>query len=310
MTFRHAFSITLVVSMSVAPAFAQKGGGGGGGGGGDRGSGSGTAVNGGGNSAGAPSGGGGGGGGGSSFGGGGSSTSASSGGVDWSVFSTERANGAASRAARAAAREARAAEPAYARAVPPGARSIDAASGTRPRGDRPALGQAVERQTPIDRTNRGRSSLVTRYDPYFDSFGFSAYSSLYYSCYGYRRVYCYQDSMFDPWYSGYGYYGLNSLYYDPYWFYGGPTAGPAAVNPAAGLGSLRLKIKPNKGQVFIDGNYVGTVDDFDGALQKLRLEQGSHRVEVRLLGYEPLVFDVEIRRGQQTVFEGQLRPRQ
>jgi PEGA domain len=256
-------------------------------------------VSGGGGNSGATTGGGGGSFGSGGGGGGGMSGMSSSGGgmsgsSDWSSFRGSRsANGRM---------DMRAAEPSYARSVPPGERAI-ARSGSRPRGDSPVLGQAIPREVPIDRSNRG--GISTRFDPFWLSAGY--YYSPFSSCnFGWSRR-CLPT---DPFYAGYGYYGLNSLFFDPYWFYEGQATGPVALNPAAGLGSLRLKVKPAKGQVFIDGYYVGDVDEFDGAFQKIKLEQGKHRVEIRLLGYEPLVFDVDIRRGQQTVFEGQLRPRQ
>jgi hypothetical protein len=313
MTLRHFSSVAVVVfCLSVLPAFAQKGGGGGAeGGGGGAGGGGGSTNSSGGSSGGGPSVGGGGGGG-SSFGGGGggsSSGGSSVGGGDFSSFGGDRSNrsGAGGRADRQGGRAANA--PAYARSVAPGART-EAPYGSRTRGDHVVTGTAIERETPIHRPGHGDDGF-TRYDPYsfYGGVGFSP-SALYYSCRDITiNVRCYNN--YDPWYSGYGYYGLNSMFFDPYWFYGEQSAGGAvAPNPAAGLGTLRLKIKPNKGQVFIDGYLVGSVDEFDGTFQKLKLEQGTHRVEVRLVGYEPLVFDIMIRRGQPTVFEGQLRPRQ
>lgn len=300
MTLHRLLGLAVVVlSMSLAPAFAQdgpKGGGGAGGaGGGGNGAGGGVSgVSGGGNSPGA------GGGGGSSFGsgggdmGGGSSMSSSS--PDWGTFRGNRSAGGLG------TRGGRAAEPSYARSVPPGGGGGDAVrSDGRSRGDRPVLGLAVERTSPIERVRGGGAGFINSryYDPFGFGYGYSPYSSY---C-GFAYSYCNY---------GYGYYGLNSLYFDPYWLYGaqaGGVQGPP-INIAQGLGSLRLKIKPNKGEVFVDGYYVGSVDEFDGAFQKLPLEQGHHRVEVRLLGYEPLVFDIDIRRGQTTLFEGQLRPRQ
>ena len=44
----------------------------------------------------------------------------------------------------------------------------------------------------------------------------------------------------------------------------------------------------------MDGYYAGAVDDFDGTFQKLKLEPGPHRIEIRLEGYETLSFEVRI----------------
>ena len=80
------------------------------------------------------------------------------------------------------------------------------------------------------------------------------------------------------------------------------TAGAAAYGGGGGYsyrafrdtGSLRLKIKPRDAKVYIDGYYVGLVDSFDGLFQKLGIDSGGHRVEIRADGYEPLQFEVLI----------------
>ena len=51
-------------------------------------------------------------------------------------------------------------------------------------------------------------------------------------------------------------------------------------------GSLRLKIKPREAQVYVDGYLVGNVDSFDGRFQKLGIESGGHRIELKADGYE------------------------
>src|SRR5262245_22712637 len=44
---------------------------------------------------------------------------------------------------------------------------------------------------------------------------------------------------------------------------------------AAPDGSLRLEVKPREAEVYIDGYYAGTVDDFDGTFQRLRVVPGQ-----------------------------------
>ena len=121
---------------------------------------------------------------------------------------------------------------------------------------------------------------------YFPSdrvFGFSDYP---YRHYGYY-----------PSYYGYGSYGYGSSYGRGY--YGN---GPRST------GSLRLDIKPGHAQVLVDGYFVGSVDDFDSVSQRLRLEEGPHKIEIRAAGYEPLVFDVRIRIGDTVRYRGELPP--
>jgi hypothetical protein len=107
---------------------------------------------------------------------------------------------------------------------------------------------------------------------------------------------------FYPFSAGPGAYSVG--YYDP--LYGGtPTFTQTAV--AYDEGSLRLKITPRSAEVYVDGNYVGMVDDFDGIFQKLHISGGIHRIEVRAAGYETLAFDARISPDHKTTYEGELR---
>src|SRR6187397_3172709 len=49
--------------------------------------------------------------------------------------------------------------------------------------------------------------------------------------------------------------------------------------------SVRILAAPRQADVFVDGSYAGTVDDFDGAFQRLRLRPGTHEIAVHLNGY-------------------------
>jgi hypothetical protein len=54
------------------------------------------------------------------------------------------------------------------------------------------------------------------------------------------------------------------------------------VNPDA---SVRVEVTPNDAEVYVDGYYAGIVDDFDGLLQRLRVEPGQHEITVYHDGY-------------------------
>jgi len=112
---------------------------------------------------------------------------------------------------------------------------------------------------------------------------------------------------FYPW--GYGGFGFSSYwggYYDP-WYWGSyPTYQSSGY--AGYEGSLRLKVKPVDAEVFVDGYYAGRVDEFDGVFQRLRIEVGPHRIEIRMDGYEPLAFEVRILPDHKTTYEGALAP--
>ena len=61
--------------------------------------------------------------------------------------------------------------------------------------------------------------------------------------------------------------------------------------------------------VYVDGYYVGVVDDFDGVFQRLRLEPGPHHLEIRLAEYDDLSVDVMIHPDQTTTYRGDLSRR-
>ena len=88
----------------------------------------------------------------------------------------------------------------------------------------------------------------------------------------------YYRPYYDNWYwypdLYWGYYQYPYPAYPPYY-------GPYATDTA----SLRLDVKPKETQVFVDGYYAGTVDDFDGLFQRLNLEPGEHELALYLPGY-------------------------
>ena len=170
---------------------------------------------------------------------------------------------------------------------------------SRPRGDRAARGAAIDRgNNPLP--PRGGEG-VYYYSPYYGYNGYG-YSS-YYRGFGY------------PVYTGLGYFYYDPFwgYYDPYYGRGYYAYGPSGTRHADkddrdyNIGSLRLKIDERDAEVYVDGLYRGVVDDFDGVLQRLKLEAGAHRLEVRAPGYQPLVFDVLVTPGETTTYRGDLK---
>ena len=168
---------------------------------------------------------------------------------------------------------------------------------SRPRGDKAVRGEVID---------RGNNPLPPR--------GGNAY---YYPYYGYDRYYGY-NNYYSPYrygmypiYTGYGFF-----YYDPFLGGGyGPYYGHGVYSRHDddgddrdyNIGSLRLKVDPSEGEVFVDGLYRGVVDDFDGVFQRLKLEAGAHQLEIRAPGYAPLVFDVLVTPGETTTYRGRLR---
>jgi hypothetical protein len=186
-------------------------------------------------------------------------------------------------------------------------------SWARSRGTRPATDTAVQREGPRPPRSAGdRLRGGGYYDPYYYGgvgYGFGFYtgycSPAYYSCdqgfYGY------------PFYSPFGFgYGIPSGYFDPYYSdpynYGsGYGAYSSQVYGGHDQGSLKLKVKPRNAKVYVDGFYAGVVDEFDGAFQKLTLNGGRHKVELRADGYETTEFDVLITPEQTVTFAGDMK---
>lgn len=106
---------------------------------------------------------------------------------------------------------------------------------------------------------------------------------------------------------GYGYYGYPYGYYSrPYGYYGYPYGYPAGYGYGYGYGEayggVRIQGAPPDAEVFADGYYVGIVDDFDGAFQRLELTPGAHSIEIRAAGMPPIAFDVNIQPGRTITF--------
>ena len=68
---------------------------------------------------------------------------------------------------------------------------------------------------------------------------------------------------------------------------------------------MRLRVEPRNAQVFVDGYFVGTVDDFDSG-RGLPLESGPQSIEIRADGYESLQVKVLILPDETITYEGNL----
>ena len=65
-------------------------------------------------------------------------------------------------------------------------------------------------------------------------------------------------------------------------------------------------MKPRDAEVYVDGYYAGLVDDFDGMFQKLELEAGPHRIEVRKAGFSTMTFEVRVPADESVTYRGEL----
>jgi hypothetical protein len=77
---------------------------------------------------------------------------------------------------------------------------------------------------------------------------------------------------------------------------------------AADSGNLRLDVQPTSAQVFVDGYFVGSVEDYANTLGGVRLTAGPHRLEFQAPGYQTLGLDVMIGAGRSITFRADLKP--
>ena len=89
--------------------------------------------------------------------------------------------------------------------------------------------------------------------------------------------------------------GFYYPYYYPYYYpffwgaYGWWQPGPWPGYYGRGYqldSSARLQVTPRETEVYVDGYFVGTVDDFDGFSQRLRVPAGEHLIELYLDGHQ------------------------
>jgi hypothetical protein len=111
-------------------------------------------------------------------------------------------------------------------------------------------------------------------------------------------------------YYGSGYYGSGAYYGGSYGIGVGYGSGGGSGGGYYGSGHLRLKVKPRDAEVYVDGYFMGLVDDYDGTFQKLQLDAGPHRVEVRKPGFTTLMVEVRVPVDETVTYRGELRPAQ
>jgi PEGA domain-containing protein len=125
----------------------------------------------------------------------------------------------------------------------------------------PALITAVVTLWPVDadaQRRRGSPRVVVRGAV---RYGYPIYSSPYF---------------YDPfWFGFYDYQFRRYPPYPPYGYYDGSA-------------DLRIQVTPKQAEVYVDGYLVGTVDDFDGMLQRLHTPLGEHEITIYAPGYRSI----------------------
>jgi len=96
------------------------------------------------------------------------------------------------------------------------------------------------------------------------------------------RHYYYRGFYYHPYYYPY--------YYDYYY-----TRPVIRVDAGAPQGALDLDIRPDDTKVFLDGQLIGTTDDYDGWPRYLWLHEGTYELIFYNEGYQTIVREYEIR---------------
>ena len=178
------------------------------------------------------------------------------------------------------------------------------------------VGRAVPRRDGVSPRGNDAPRYDSRYQPRYDSRYESHYYAPRYYSPGYGSRSYYRPYTFRPRFSiG---FGIFSGYPVPYSYsygypievygYGAPRE-RVTISPGSNYyyGGVALEITPNDADVYVDGEYAGRVQDFDGTEQPLTLSSGTHQIEVQAQGYEPMRIDVQIQAGQVIPYRGDLR---
>jgi hypothetical protein len=153
------------------------------------------------------------------------------------------------------------------------------------------------------------------YAPRYDQHNYPRYSPRVYAprVYGPRSYY--RPYVFRPRFSiGFGIfagypvpYTYSYPYPVPVYGYGAPRSEVLITPGTTAYGGVALEITPYDADVFVDGQYAGKVQDFDGTTQPLTLAAGTHRIEIQAPGYQPMTVDVGIQAGQVIPYRGDLQ---
>lgn len=144
------------------------------------------------------------------------------------------------------------------------------------------------------------------YRPYYGGYrGYYGYRPYYYSPYWYNGFYAsfYYGLGWYPYYAGY--YGSGYPWGYGYYQYGYPYPYRYAYGAWS---SARIEVKPRDAQVYVDGYFVGVVDEFDGVFQRLDLPTGEHEIAIYMPGYHTYRERTLFRPGQSYHYKAVLEP--
>jgi hypothetical protein len=101
-------------------------------------------------------------------------------------------------------------------------------------------------------------------------------------------------------YPGWGWGPYWGLGWGPYWGWGGWYGYPyyGYHDHPDNSAKVKLEVTPKDAQVWVDGYFMGVVDDFDGSFQRLYLDPGDHELVLYKEGFRTVKQTVRLRPGQ------------
>ncbi len=108
--------------------------------------------------------------------------------------------------------------------------------------------------------------------------------------------------------SYYGPYFYSPWFYSNYWFYPPYLYGDPYYYMGRGAASVKVQVEPKQAQVYVDGNFAGIVDQYDGFFQSLQVEPGGHDITVYLDGFRSIVQHLYLSPGASYRIKGVMVP--
>ncbi|HEX7181290.1 MAG TPA: PEGA domain-containing protein [Thermoanaerobaculia bacterium] len=132
--------------------------------------------------------------------------------------------------------------------------------------------------------------------------------------------YWHHGSYYDPYFYPYGYWGRFGWWWGGWWWgdsyyphypydhYGRRYGRYGRYGERDALGALDLDVAPGKTEVYLDGRYVGIVDQYDGFPQYLWLDKGIYDVVFFRQGYKTLARQISIYPGTVISVDDRMEP--
>ncbi len=167
-------------------------------------------------------------------------------------------------------------------------------------------------------TRSYRGSYRGHYRPHGGAYRghyYGGYRSFYRPHYRYGGYYGYR-----PYYPAYYRPSFNLGWGWPGWGYGPSVGFGVGYSPrvqvysggptdySSHTGAVRTQVNLKQTEVWLDGYYSGTVDDFDGSYQRLYMPPGEHEILLRLDGYRTYREVIQISPGRTLKLQHEMEP--